>query len=392
MVCISSNVGFRAFVFLFVLAASTARASPIDLTVMTRNLYFGADLTPIATASSPQALVGAVTSVYAQVLASDPAARIARIADEIEAVRPHVVALQEAVLWRTYAPSSLLPTGPGPEQVAFDFVQMMLTELGPSYTLAIKQPTFDALAPGVLGGTLTDIRLTSGDAILVRTDLASDQFKVVGSGGATYASYLTIPIGGAPFNSLRGYTYVDVELSGKQLRIATTQLEPEVAPIRIMQGNELLAALGSSPLPQILLGDLNARADGPSTDAYAKMIAAGFTDAWSSPTGGATCCQAADLRNDPSILDERIDYILHRGDIDVLNVDVIGEALADRTFAGLWPSDHAGLVATLRLLPEPGVLALFGLGFAGLASTRLGIAARRRSQAAIPGATDACWR
>ena len=29
--------------------------------------------------------------------------------------------------------------------------------------------------------------------------------------------------------------------------------------------------------------------------------------------------------------------------------EVIGEELGDRTAAGLWPSDHAGVVATLRL-------------------------------------------
>jgi hypothetical protein len=29
--------------------------------------------------------------------------------------------------------------------------------------------------------------------------------------------------------------------------------------------------------------------------------------------------------------------------------EVTGEELGDRTFAGLWPSDHAGVVARLRL-------------------------------------------
>jgi hypothetical protein len=31
-----------------------------------------------------------------------------------------------------------------------------------------------------------------------------------------------------------------------------------------------------------------------------------------------------------------------------LDADVVGDELGDRTPSGLWPSDHAGVVATLR--------------------------------------------
>src|SRR5687767_1396805 len=90
------------------LAAPLAHALPFEITVMTRNLYFGADLGPLLQAGNVPALIGATTVAYGQVVASDPAARIARIADEITAAQPHIVGLQEAVLWRTRTPSGFV--------------------------------------------------------------------------------------------------------------------------------------------------------------------------------------------------------------------------------------------------------------------------------------------
>jgi hypothetical protein len=35
--------------------------------------------------------------------------------------------------------------------------------------------------------------------------------------------------------------------------------------------------------------------------------------------------------------------------VEAVAAEVLGEELEDRTPAGLWPSDHAGVVATLHL-------------------------------------------
>jgi hypothetical protein len=43
--------------------------------------------------------------------------------------------------------------------------------------------------------------------------------------------------------------------------------------------------------------------------------------------------------------------VLTRGGFDTVDADVVGEESTDRTPSGLWPSDHAGVVATLAL-PE----------------------------------------
>ena len=105
----------------------------------------------------------------------------------------------------------------------------------------------------------------------------------------------------------------------------------------------------------IFAGDFNATADSsldPSFPAYQAIINAGFADAWPikrAPDPGFTCCQAPDLLNTTSLLNHRIDLILFRGGFGVADIGLVGNMPADRTLAGLWPSDHAGVVATLRI-------------------------------------------
>ena len=104
-----------------------------------------------------------------------------------------------------------------------------------------------------------------------------------------------------------------------------------------------------------MVGDFNIVADNgldPSFPGYQAIINAGFTDAWRSkraPDPGFTCCQAGTLLNPTSQLDRRIDLVVFRGPFSVADIDIIGDQQADRTASGLWPSDHAGVAATLRL-------------------------------------------
>lgn len=78
-------------------------------------------------------------------------------------------------------------------------------------------------------------------------------------------------------------------------------------------------------------------------------------DAWNVARPGEdgfTCCQAEDLLNPLSLANERIDLVLFRGAFGVMAADILGEDPGDRTESGLWPSDHAGVSARLRL-PVP---------------------------------------
>jgi endonuclease/exonuclease/phosphatase family metal-dependent hydrolase len=99
-----------------------------------------------------------------------------------------------------------------------------------------------------------------------------------------------------------------------------------------------------------VVGDLNSAADGSSTTTYADFLAAGYSDAWTEGGTGAglTCCHDDDLQNATTNFVKRIDYILFRGGLEVVSADVVGDDPAERTLAGLWASDHAGVVATLR--------------------------------------------
>jgi endonuclease/exonuclease/phosphatase family metal-dependent hydrolase len=109
----------------------------------------------------------------------------------------------------------------------------------------------------------------------------------------------------------------------------------------------------------IWVGDFNSDASGgpvtgvpPMTATYGEVLAAGFEDAWAKQhpaNTGLTCCFAADLRDPAPAFTSRIDLVLTRGRFEVENAKVIGAAEADRLPSGLWPSDHAGVVATLSM-------------------------------------------
>jgi endonuclease/exonuclease/phosphatase family metal-dependent hydrolase len=135
---------------------------------------------------------------------------------------------------------------------------------------------------------------------------------------------------------------------------------PDGTLVQTAQVSELLQELAPIDLPVFLAGDFNLPPDDPD---YAAIAAAGFTDLWAARTNGrhkdgSTCCQDEDLLNEESALAERIDYIfarpggragashLHRP----LLVQLTGvDADEARTESGLWPSDHAGVVAAVRL-------------------------------------------
>jgi endonuclease/exonuclease/phosphatase family metal-dependent hydrolase len=152
----------------------------------------------------------------------------------------------------------------------------------------------------------------------------------------------------------RGWISVDVEKNGRKFRFATTHLE-EPHPIQTLQAHDMINGAGNTTLPVVFVGDFNVVANSgldPTFAVYQKFINAGFVDAWPlkrAPDPGLTCCQAANVLNPTSQVDRRIDLVLFRGAFEVLDIRLVGQTPSDRTPSGLWPSDHAGLVATLRI-------------------------------------------
>lgn len=309
------------------------------VTVMTRNLYFGADLTPLFRATG-STLGPAATAAYQQMLHSDVPARLDRVASEISSTRPDLVALQEAVVWSVLAP------GHRSAVVKYDFVKLLLSDLsrmGDSYKVAVASNGFTGALP------VPDVGLVSlqdRDVILVRSGDAAVSVSDPRSGH--YEHFLTVHVVGVGVKVVRGWASVDVRASGRGFRVVATHLEAYSNPTRDAQATELIHLVSSSTQPTLVLGDVNSAASGPGDTAYVMMRHAGFGDAWASVhpnEPGYSCCRSADLRT--GSLDQRIDMIFTRGAFTATKASLVGTTSSSRTASGLWPSDHAGVVATL---------------------------------------------
>jgi hypothetical protein len=128
-----------------------------------------------------------------------------------------------------------------------------------------------------------------------------------------------------------------------------THLESFDANIRELQGGELRAGPANTPLPLIIAMDSNAQAFPlPQDPTYTDFVSAGYNDVWSeifSKRAGLTCCQAESDNNPVSQLYQRIDLVLTHGKVTPWETELIGTNPASRLPDGLWPSDHAAVVA-----------------------------------------------
>jgi endonuclease/exonuclease/phosphatase family metal-dependent hydrolase len=333
-----------------------------EVTVMTRNLYVGASLGPVIGAPTPQEIPGAVSLTLQKIQATNFPERAVALADEIEEHEPDLIGLQEVSLIRRQSPGDFFQGNPQPAtEVVLDHLAILQAELsarGLRYVVAARQTTADVELPDAMGN---DLRLTDAEVILVNERVS---FSNVRSG--LYAARVVVPAGGSgPLVEIpRGWVSIDARVAGRAFRFVSTHLEAEVAAIQVAQAAELVRLLAAEPLPVILLGDFNSAADGSTTPTYAMLTGqGGFTDAW--PLGidddeGYTCCQTELLTNPTSVLRTRIDLVLFRdapgcgpsGRLRVLDAALTGDTEEDRTPSGLWPSDHAGVVVTLRLQPR----------------------------------------
>ena len=133
---------------------ASTQAAGSELTVMTRNLSFGTDLSPILAATNQFEFVTAVATAYTQAQATDFPGRAKAWADEIDHARPDLIGLQEAVLWRTQTPADFSPT-PNATTVQADLVGLLLAELrsrGLKYEVVIAQTGLRHRGTGALPG------------------------------------------------------------------------------------------------------------------------------------------------------------------------------------------------------------------------------------------------
>lgn len=333
------------------IAASTADYALVSapVTVMSRNMYLGANIDMLLDPSIP--LDQAVALSLQQLTYTNYVARAQQLAREIAIRQPHLVGLQEVTHYTIH-------TTAGDVEIPFlPILQQYLAAMGAAYDIAIQQTnvalTFPVGSDGINAVTYRD-----GDAILVRSDVSWSS-----PAAGHYASQVVLSIGPLSFPNLRGWNAVTAEVNGVAVRFVNTHLEIQpFRPYNEAQARELVQLLAAETQPVIVVGDFNSAAnyDAPAdkkTNSYHTLRQAGFVDLWvrePHSVGGATCCHAPDLSNATASFDQRLDLVLVRwasaGFGGQTAVEVFGEETADRFDAGgylLWPSDHAGIFAQL---------------------------------------------
>jgi endonuclease/exonuclease/phosphatase family metal-dependent hydrolase/lysophospholipase L1-like esterase len=327
-----------------------------DLTVMSYNLYQGSELTQALTVPSLAQLPAAVSSVEAEVASTDIPGRAAAWANEVVQAGPDVLALQEASLWRTQSPSSTLTGHQTPATtVLYDFIGSLVNDLaarGLHYAVVGTVNDVDVQGPDLAGN---DLRLTDRVALLARADEPPGQLWWDNVQAADYHTYPVLHVGGAgglTVPVLNGWVSADFTKRGETFRVITTHLDSFVPAINGAQAEELINGPANTTLPVVVMGDLNSPADDSGSPAHQDFLAAGFRDTWAEVHPGEpgfTAQPHVDLTAPAFGANQRIDYVFTRGGLGAEGMSLLGTTPAERTASGLWPSDHAAVVARLDL-------------------------------------------
>jgi hypothetical protein len=334
------------------------------VTVMTRNIYVGANVDAIlGAAGDPEQLPQIVTEVFQDLLDTDFPARAKLLAAEIATANPHMIGLQEVSMVRTQIPGDFLTDNTPATDVLYDYLEILMAELsmlGLDYRVAGMVQNFDVELPMIGETSLDDVRLTDFDVVLVRNDVETFRTKA-----GNYDAMFEIEVPGfTSFQIKRGYVLADVRIDGKRYRFASTHLEdpssnPLLEYVQLAQAQELVKMLDNQSNPVILVGDFNSKATDselPGDMTYLYMLSENFTDVWSinSYSGdplGFTYGHTELLDDPDDEFYERIDYVFLRNKVDPFNLEmaeawVVGR---DEGFDELWPSDHGGVVAHVNI-------------------------------------------
>jgi endonuclease/exonuclease/phosphatase family metal-dependent hydrolase len=336
-----------SFVLLLNIAATPvhAAADKRDVTVMTRNMDAGTDLQWFFAVDVPTA----ASLTLAEVIKSDYPGRAGLLADEIGKEAPDLIGLQEV---------SLIQAGPpaGPPTIVLDQLQLLLAALAARnlHYAPVAINTLTSVTVPTSTGLLA--QYTDHDVVLARTDLKQSELALSNIQEHIYAASFNFPIGGQTLPVLRGYISVDAKVRGKTFRFIDTHIEnldpgkPDLLQPQFLQAKELLDFTRTTALPVVLAGDFNCNAEpgpdhGLATDA---IVASGFLDTWrvfpQASVGFTWPLFLEDFNAGTNVQPfERIDLIFARY-LNVLEVHLTG-------LTPPWPSDHAGVVSTIQLVP-----------------------------------------
>ena len=363
------------------------------VTVMTRNLYLGADINrPVQAALKAQADDGtqaeivqalAVATDYSRAIVDDTdfPTRARLLAHELATTRPELVGLQEVALWRS-GPIQLEPGTigiPNAMDVDYDFLQLLLDALaaeGTPYRAAVVGTRADVESPSftATGANPRDVRLTMRDVILVR---AGSSVRVLDTGDQLYDANLKVPVAGVVMDFSRGYQWADVRMGSRTFRFVNTHLEAFSSDLALAQAVQVVTEATAPTGTTVFVCDCNSDPVDDSVktdigDTYPHLApyyfitgAAPFgtgnpypyTDEWLqwAPAEEGWTSGLSETVDDATAdgFDHRIDMVFaHTAGGAPPTVDrgvITGDELGDRDPAtGLWPSDHAGVVLRLR--------------------------------------------
>jgi hypothetical protein len=378
--------------------AQEPEGDTVEVTVMARNLYLGADV-GVALDLLPD-MPAAAQFMWEQVAATDFSARAPSLAAEAARHEPAVIGLQEATHWRCR------PGNVGRVVDVFDFTASFLAatrEVGVEYVVAERDgrrafnegyaiPAIPFLSvvedPGtfqpLFGRDTATCGFSISDALLVRADLA-DAVQAVGT-SEYHDRYVVAP---TVLAIDRGYAWADVRIDGSTVRFVTTHLEslwdPDEPTLGATQARQLVEDLSDTTLPLVVLGDLNndprdprpagapnpalqpeageacpPQVDEPSVataeadcNAYWTLRQAGFEDAGPDPTDPANLTWGTNAllagpdaaRVDDALavgnpwgFTDRLDYVLLANGARAVGAEVIGAAWPDGD--DLWACEH----------------------------------------------------
>jgi hypothetical protein len=375
-------------------AKSKGKKKGHQLTVMTRNLYLGADLSPALNATSVNGAVDAAYQIEQQVHRTKfPSVRAALLANEIKKRKPDVVGLQEAAWWRTgpYDPSAITgsPKATQTDPQGGDFLTDLLNQLNKGkgkkgkkgkknkplrYRIAVQKTEFDYELPvnqgsGGLGACPAQChneRLTMRDAILVKKGV-----KTSNASSGTFNTLLRVKVGGVlNVDVTRGWAAVDAKVNGKKVHVVDSHLEAfdsgssntgsdgKTYPkggIREAQAKQLIAPGGptASKFPTLLIGDFNSdspvhgdQVDPGDALAYRALLAGGWSERAFTPPPFGCCIQDPNLSNPSNAgVTHRVDHIMS----NTKKIKFKKGGLTTTYANGLWSSDHYGVWSQLQV-------------------------------------------
>ena len=345
------------------MVAATAPGA-MHIKVYAQNAYpgFNIDAVEAAFAQGPEAAVMALTNGLLVLDATNWRERAARMAQEVAVRDPDVIVLNELVTIQRegfqavsgfLAGTPLEPLAPYWAQLpdaTTDFLPVFaeeLARLGLRYDLVDTLRLTDVTVP-IPGFPITvAARYVDRDAMFARADVQV---------GTVTTDTVAVTLQTITTQS-RGWIAAEVDVHGKPWLVVGTHPSPSwPAAGRTPQVTELIEAVAGSDRATIIAGDLNLE---PGSAEHAELADAGFVDLWTRRNGTSaaanTCCHGDDetLRDVNDGLEKRIDYVLARPAagyaIGPVNFGIFGDDPAERTATGMWPSDHAGLFATLVL-------------------------------------------